>query len=115
MDEIKQISIVNSEYGKPFNLYVRSDRLKAFYRFMINERHPEYKSNPMPGVSWAAVMGLDAVFARRPKKFPVNDILLWLSNDCIPHSDFPRITKDEVEYALERFSAVYPPDASEDA
>jgi hypothetical protein len=115
MDEIKQISIVNSEYGKPFNLYVRSDRLKAFYQFMIDERHPERKSDPMPGASWAVVLGLDAIFARRPKKFPVDDILLWLASGIIPHPDFPRVTKTEVEYALERFSAMYPPDASEDA
>ena len=56
----------------------------------------------MPGVSWDAIKGLDCIFDRRPKKFPVDDILNWLV------SLFPdvntSVTKDEVIYALERFS-----------
>jgi hypothetical protein len=106
----QQISIFNSDSNRPFNLYVRTDRLQAFHDFIIGERHPEYRSSPMPGVSWAVMAGLDAIFARRPKKFPVHDILSWLANSL-----HPAVTTDEIEHALERFSALYPPDVSEDA
>lgn len=114
--DIKQISIFNSEQGKPFNLYIRADRHQAFGRFVIDERHADRQPSVMPGLSWAAILGLDAIFYKRPKKFPVDDILNFLAHDIIPHSDFPPVTKAEVEYALERFAAVYPPDlAAEDA
>lgn len=109
---VEQVQIFNSEFNKNFDLYVRRDRIEAFYRFLLTERHPDRRGNSMPGISWGAVLGLDAIFARRPKKFPVHDIILWLKEGCVVT---PEVTGDEIEYALERFSAMYPPDASEDA
>jgi hypothetical protein len=108
-DNVQQISVFNPEHGKPFNLYVRPDRLLAFRDFVARDRRPA-PPPAMPGLSWAAVMGLDAIFAQRPKKFPVEDILLWLANDCAPP-----VSVHEVECALERFSLLHPPDVSQDA
>lgn len=110
------VQIFNSEYQKLFTLYVREDRHKAFGQFVLDERYrreaagePEPPSSVIPGLSWGAIMGLDAIFARRPKKFSTEDIVKWLQGDLIP------LTKGEVETGLEKFSQLYPPDVSEDA
>jgi hypothetical protein len=106
-----QVQIYNSEYGRSFNLYIRLDRLQEFKEFVKRERY-ERQPSSMPGLSWPALLGLDAIFARRPKKFPVEDLLDWLASGI---QDNPPVTKPEIEYALERFSSLYPPDISEDA
>jgi len=114
----EQVRIRNSENNTDYYLYVRKDRLYEFVQFVMANRAPEYKTSQMPGLSWAAICGLDAVFDRRPKKFPANDIIKWLQNLTIANEwkfSSPIITEDEIEYALERFSAVRPPDVSEDA
>ena len=115
--DIEHVRIRNSENNTDYYLYVRKDRLDEFIRFVMANRTPERKVNPMPGLSWAAICGLDAIFDRRPKKFPTDDIIKWLqvTVTIIWQYPDPLITNDEIEYALERFSEVRPPDVSEDA
>jgi hypothetical protein len=112
-DNTLKVSIFNSDLQRNFDLFVRKDRLKAFYDFTIGERHPE-RTASMPGLSWAAMLGLDAIFERRPKRFPVQDILTYLAGSCTAHTN-DSVTPPEIEYALERFSMLYPPDISESA
>jgi hypothetical protein len=108
----EQIQIFNSELNRNFSLYIRPERLHAFYQFLLRERHADRQPDPVPGISWAASLGLDAIFAKRPKKFPSNDIMIWLAFGV---TATPEVTKAEVEYALERFATVHPPDVAEDA
>jgi hypothetical protein len=117
-DNVLQISVFNSTTGKKHALFVRRDRFKAFQEFLMRRRWcGEYQPGPpgMPGLSWAGFMGLDAIFDRRPKSFPTHDILQFIANDIIPGGGAPAVTPQEVEKALEAFSAVYPPDVSETA
>jgi hypothetical protein len=118
MDEsnVLKISILNSDAGRKFDLHVRRDRLKAFYELLMRRRcNDEYQpaASGMPGLSWSAFMGLDAIFDRRPKSFPARDILQFLADHTIPVGG--PFTPHEVESALERFSALFPPDVSENA
>jgi hypothetical protein len=120
MDESNalKISVYNSDAGREYDLYVRKDRLKAFEAFLMRRRwRGEYQpeAGGMPGISWAAFNGLDAIFERRPRSFPARDILQALADDIVPGGEAPAVTPHEVEKALEQFSAVYPPDVSEGA
>ncbi len=113
MSEIERVQIFNSELQREFNLYVRKSRLLAFSALINEDRSLLTRPpNPMPGLSWGGMLGLDAIFAQRPKKFPTNDILDWLRRNVLIT---PAVTNNELEQALERFAAIYPPDASEDA
>jgi hypothetical protein len=118
MDGILTISVFNSEAQRNFNLYVRQDRLLAFHNFLMRNRCPDTPSSVMPGISWGAVLGLDAIFERRPKRFPVSDILTFLAedykNNTLP-SSLPPPTSAEIEKVLGLFAAEYPPDVSEGA
>jgi hypothetical protein len=108
---VLEVRIQNSENNTAYFLYVRRDRLEAFYNFLNANRCPETPKG-MPGLSWAAMMGLDAIFEKRPRKFPVYDIINFLANDV--HST-PAVTAPEIERTLERFGTVYPPDVAESA
>ena len=111
MDETNtlKISVFNSDNGRKFNLYVREDRYRAFQEFLTSRRGIAQPAAPgMPGLSWAAFLGLDAIFERRPKSFPARDILQFIAYDS-------GSTPQEVESALELFSAIYPPDVEVDA
>ena len=110
--DVQKVSIYNSELGRHFELYVRRDRLSEFCKLVLAGRQPDAPQG-MPGLSWAAVTGLDAIFAKRPKKFPVYDIQAWLQQ--VLTGQEPPVSKPEIEKALERFSAAYPPDISESA
>jgi hypothetical protein len=113
-DNILKVSIFNSDLQRDFDLFVRKDRLAAFREFAASDRRPGHDA-PMPGISWTATLGLDAIFERRPKRFPAQDILAYLAGYCTAHSHGDPLTPPEVERALERFSALYPPDVSESA
>lgn len=117
MDEnVLKISVFNSDAGRKFDLHVRKDRYKAFHEFLMRRRwNGEYQPavSGMPGLSWAAFMGLDAIFDRRPKNFPARDIVQFLADDTLLGDGI--VTSHEVEAALERFSAIFPPDVSENA
>lgn len=113
MGDVLKISVFNSDAGRKYDLYVREDRLKAFETFLLGRRDEYQPEASMPGLSWAAFQGLDAIFDRRPKKFPTHDILQFLADYL--HGATPAVTSQEVEAALERFSCFYPPDVSEDA
>jgi len=109
--DVVKISVFNSVVGKNFDLYIRKDRLLAFYDLVMTRRNTgEYKPEPpgMPGLSWSAIQGLDAIFERRPKKFPAHDIVQHFcrAGDATPQ---------EIEKALEVFSTMYPPDVAESA
>ena len=108
MPDEQQVRILNSENGTHYFLYVRPERLVAFVG-LASQGGGEPPGAGMPGLSWSAILGLDAIFSRRPKRFPVRDILLWLQG-LAPGSSLPRL-----EAALGRFSALHPPDACEDA
>ena len=116
MDEtnVLTISVFNSDAGRKFNLYLRDDRYRAWLDFLNRNRQPDAKPG-MPGLSWAAIQGLDAIFEKRPRSFPVRDILAFLASDYHPHSSCPPITTTEVGLVLEQFAKVYPPDAQVDA
>jgi hypothetical protein len=111
MDESNVIkaAVFNSDAGRKFDLYLRRDRYRAFLDFLNCNRQPDVKPG-MPGLSWAAIQGLDAIFEKRPRQFPVRDIIAFLASDCTP-----AVTSHEVEAALECFAAVFPPDVSESA
>ena len=110
---VEQVRIFNSEVSTHYYLYVRPDRLFAFKEFVLTDRRPGTPPPTMPGLSWSAILGLDAIFHQRPKKFPTNDILLWLQEQV----DDITVSLAEIEDALERFSRQFPPDvsATEDA
>ncbi len=115
---ILKIGVLNSEVGRKFDLHVRRDRALAFYDFLMRRRRSgEYRPAPpgMPGLSWAAFSGLDAIFDRRPKSFPACDIVRFLADDIRPGGGEGAVTPHEVESALEHFSEMYPPDVSESA
>jgi len=108
------ISVFNSDAGRKFNLHIRDDRYRAWLDFLNRNRQPDAKPG-MPGLSWAAIQGLDAIFEKRPRSFPTRDILSFLAGDYHPHSSCPAVTPAEIELVLEQFSKVYPPDVSENA
>lgn len=108
---ILEIRIKNSENNTHYYFNVRSDRLKAFYNFLNRNRCADTPQG-MPGLSWGAILGLDAIFEKRPLKFPVADIVNFLANDYIPHSSCPAVTSAEIEKTLERFATQYPPDVA---
>jgi len=109
MKEVLKIAVFNSDAGRNFDLYVRDDRYRAWLDFFNRNRQPDVKPG-MPGLSWAAIQGLDAIFEKRPKGFPVRDILAFLAGD-----PFCGGNSAEIELVLEQFSKVYPPDVSEGA
>ena len=112
---IEQVRILNSELATHYYLYVRGDRVREFYAFITADRKPDLQPSPIPGLSWSAVLGLDAIFAKRPRKFPTHDLLVWLRDSqkgYLGEYPNPTITLPEIENALERFSAVYPPDVA---
>lgn len=108
---VLEVRINNSENNTAYYLYVRRDRLTAFYQFLMRNRCPETPKG-MPGLSWAAMLGLDAIFEKRPRKFPVYDIINFLVNDY--HST-PPATAPEIERVLEQFATQFPPDVAETA
>lgn len=113
-DNTLTISVFNSEQQRSFEMFVRKDRLAAFYEFLNSNRCPDAKSG-MPGLSWSAHCGLDAIFEKRPRKFPVADILTFFADHYIPRSPCDRVTPAEIEKALEGFAVLYPPDVVESA
>ena len=111
---VLEVRIRNSENNTDYCLYVRKDRYRAFQNFLNRNRCPDTPPG-MPGLSWGAMLGLDAIFEKRPRKFPVYDIITFLAKDYIPHSSCPAVTLPEIEKTLEKFAAQYPPDVAESA
>lgn len=109
---VEEVQILNSEINTRYYMYVRKDRLGAFYSFLLTNRSNTPVPN-MPGLSGAGIAGLDAIFERRPKKFPVHDILVWLCARLGSPVN-PPVTVYEIENALERFAKIYPPDIGAD-
>lgn len=107
-----EVRIKNSDNNTEYYLYIRKDRLKAFYDFLVDNRRPDTPPSAMPGLTWSAMLGLDAIFDRRPRSFPTIDIVNFLVNDFHQHPSCPAVTPAEIENALERFSTVFPPDAA---
>jgi|SRR5208337_1389242 len=111
---VEEIKVLNSENSTHYYLRVRKDRLKAFYEFIMADRRTVFVPG-MPGLSGAAIAGLDAIFDRRPFKFPAHDLLAWFRDNQTAYlgaSPSPPIGTMEIEHALERFAAAYPPDVS---
>src|ERR1035437_1796549 len=98
---VEEIRILNSEINTYFYLYVRKDRIKAFYDFILADRRTSSFAPSMPGLSGPALAGLDAIFDRRPFKFPVHDLLAWFRDSqtadlgAYPN---PTITSQEIEH-----------------
>jgi hypothetical protein len=105
---ILEVRIQNSENNTFYYLSIRRDRLDAFWAF-LHQREFADAVPGMPGLSWAAMQGLDAIFDKRPRKFPVYDIIQWFLLGCAKAG----ITAAEIEKALEKFSTMYPPDVAE--
>lgn len=113
---ILEVRMLNSENNTNYFQYLRLDRLKSFYDFIVTDRRPSHCPK-MPGLSGAAIAGLDAIFDRRPAKFPYIDVLRWMRDnqkEYLGEYPNPTITIEEIEDALERFSAVWPPDVRGD-
>jgi hypothetical protein len=104
---VLEVRIRNSENSTDYYLYVRRDRLQAFHDLLNSNRAPETPAG-MPGLGYAAMLGLDAIFEKRPRRFPVYDILGYLAGDT-------GASRAEVEKVLEKFATVYPPDITETA
>lgn len=113
---VEEIRVLNSENNTHYYQYVRRDRIRAFYAFIVADRQTVPAAQiTMPGLSGPAIAGLDAIFDRRPLKFPTHDLLAWFRDNQKAYlGDYPNptITTQEIEKALERFSAVYPPDVA---
>jgi hypothetical protein len=113
---VEEIRVLNSENNTNYYLYVRRDRIRAFYDFVLADRQTAPAAQvAMPGLSGPAIAGLDAIFDRRPFKFPAHDLLKWFRDSqkaYLGEYPNPTITTQEIEKALERFSAAYPPDVS---
>jgi hypothetical protein len=113
---VEEIRVLNSENNTHYYLYVRRDRIRAFYDFIVADRQTVPSAQiAMPGLSGTAIAGLDAIFDRRPLKFPAQDLLVWFrtaQKDYLGEYPNPTITVQEIEKALERFSSVYPPDVA---
>ena len=110
---LEEIRIFNSENNTHYYLYIRKNRIQEFFSLITKDRHTAGSVSLMPGLTWAAVLGLDAIFDRRPEKFPVQDILHWFRDhqkQYLGEYPNPTITVREIENALERFSTLYPPD-----
>jgi len=111
---VEEIRILNSENNTHYYQYLRRDRTRAFYEFILADRRTVFIPT-MPGLSGAGIAGLDAIFDRRPLKFPVHDIVAWLRDNqkaYLGEYPNPTITAQEIEHALERFAALYPPDVA---
>lgn len=111
---VEEIRILNSENNTHYYQYVRRDRIRAFFEFIISDRRTVFIPS-MPGLSGAGISGLDAIFDRRPHKFPVHDIVKWFRDNqkaYLGEYPNPTITAQEIEHALERFAALYPPDVA---
>src|SRR5271157_6250563 len=109
---IIEIRVLNTELSTHYYLHVREDRIRAFYDFMAQDRRA-VPAPAMPGLSGRAIAGLDAIFHRRPSKFPAHDLLAWFRDNQAAYlgtQPEPAIDAPEIEDALERFSALYPPD-----
>jgi hypothetical protein len=104
---VLEVKIRNSENHTDYYLYVRKERLQAFHDLLNSNRAPNTPDG-MPGLSWGAMLGLDAIFEKRPRKFPVYDILRYLAADS-------GASGAEIEKTLEKFAALYPPDITETA
>src|ERR1700675_1612075 len=104
---VLEVRIKNSENSTDYYLYVRKERLQAFHDLLNSNRAPETPAG-MPGLSYGGMLGLDAIFEKRPRKFPVYDILGWLAGES-------GASRAEVEKMLEKFAALYPPDITETA
>ncbi len=104
---VVEVRVLNNENNTHYYFYVREDRLRDFFQFILNDRHPHVGSW-MPGLSWAATFGLKAIFCRIPEKFPALDILDWLNTNkekYIATNGYtgPLIDIPEIEDALGRF------------
>jgi len=109
---VEQIPVLNSEINTLYNLYIQADRLREFYRMILGNRWSGRPPSAMPGLSWGAILGLDAIFDRRPKHFPVKDILVWLRDNITAYTGVtpdPPVTLDELEGQLVRFADAHPP------
>jgi hypothetical protein len=104
---VLEVRITNSENQTNYFLYVRKDRLEAFHNLLNGNRAPNTPAG-MPGLSWGAMLGLDAIFEKRPRRFPVYDIVGYLAAES-------GASRPEVEKVLEKFAALYPPDITETA
>lgn len=104
---ILEVRIRNSENATDYYLYIRKERLQAFHELLSQRPYRDIPAG-MPGLGWQAMLGLDAIFEKRPRKFPVYDILTYLANGT-------DASTTEVEKTLERFSTQYPPDVAETA
>ncbi len=108
----EQVCIRNSELKTDYYLYVWTDRLSDFVAMAVGNRQANVSAPSMPGLTWAAILGLDAIFAQRPKKFPVEDILKWLQQQINERTNGIVIPIPELEKLLELFSQFHPPDVA---
>ena len=110
MNNLEEVQILNSEQNQLFWMYMQVDKFKEFLNFLKTHRNPSAKSDPMPGVSGGAALALNLIFTRVPEKFPLTDLIHFLSeritvewgivSDSIPD---PAITKDELEDSLTKW------------
>ena len=104
---VLEVRILNSENNTAYYLYVREERLKAFHELLSQRPYRDVPAG-MPGLGWQGMLGLDAIFEKRPRRFPVHDILGYLANGT-------GASPTEVEKTLEKFSTQFPPDVAETA
>ena len=107
--ESVEFRIVNSENNTYYYFTLRKDRLSAFFQFIVANRASGMPQNIMPGISGAAMYGLDCIFyGPKPAKFPARDILDFLRNqqlEVLGEYPNPTITSQEIEDGLGRWAA----------
>lgn len=107
--ELADVRVLNSEINTHYGLKVRQDRLRDFYTFVMANRKTDLLY--MPGMSYAATLGVNTIFPKIPPKFPAGDILFFLVNhapEVLGFTPDPPLTTQEIENALERFAPLHP-------
>jgi hypothetical protein len=105
---VEEVRVMNSEIHTHYYMYIRRDRLVGFYDFMLRNRKT-VSFGLLPGYSAATVLGLSAIFAHIPSKFPITDIIHWLRDEqknYLGSYPNPTLTAEEICTALAEYSRV---------
>lgn len=102
-----EVNVMHSGLKTPYKLYVREDRLKAFYDSLTCFCTFEEKEDWSMGVDGAAVVGMNAIFTQIPNKFPMVDIIRFLKEDYEKTTTY-KTEMAKVEHHLGDFGREYP-------
>jgi hypothetical protein len=107
-DKLTEVRVLNSEINTHYFMNLREDRLRDFYKFMMENRRT-VSFGHLPGYSAATVLGITTIFSYVPSKFPVVDVITWLRDEqknYLGGYPNPTVTSDEICTALASFAEV---------